>query len=165
MVPTVRFSFRRVAALQHKQSTPAGGRAYRESIYTSRPRCRSAALCIHTHMLYATSSARYLRYMEAAESPEDASANEVLSAHSTIASLVSLTRGTAVFGVKHYLRYAQLSLTHGDPPQKEWSIAVGRAAVDEGVAVDGRVGLGDRAARAASATARSRSSRSARTVF
>ena len=79
-------------------------------------------------MLYATSSARYLRYMEAADSPEDASANEVLSAHSTIASLVSLTRGTAVFGVKHYLRYAQLSLTHGDPPQKEWSIAVGRAA-------------------------------------
>jgi hypothetical protein len=32
-----------------------------------------------------------------------------------------------VFGVKHYLRYAQLSSTCADPPQKEWRITLGHA--------------------------------------
>lgn len=54
-------------------------------------------------------------------------ANEVLSAHSTIATLVSTADGTAVFGVCHYLRYAQLSTARGDPPQKEWRVRIGHA--------------------------------------
>lgn len=72
-------------------------------------------------MLYAIDTASYKRYLR----PE--TANEVLSAHSTISTLVSSADGTAVFKVKHYLRYAQLSIEHGDSPQKEWKISVGKA--------------------------------------
>jgi len=51
-------------------------------------------------------------------------ANEVLSAHSTIAKLITSDGSTARFGVKHYLRYAQLSVDRGDPPQKEWVVTL-----------------------------------------
>ena len=53
--------------------------------------------------------------------------NEVLSAHSTIATLVTTRGGIAVFGVKHYLRYAIISRTRGNPPQKEWRISIDEA--------------------------------------
>ena len=72
-------------------------------------------------MLYSVTSAFYQRYLARP------AANEVLSAHSTIAKLVSYVGGTAVFGVKHYLRYAQLSVEKGDPPQKEWVTTIGQA--------------------------------------
>ena len=74
-------------------------------------------------MLYDLASAFYKRFLA------QPTANEVLSAHSTIARLVSSAGGTAVFGVKHYLRYAQLSITRGDPPQKEWRISIAHADV------------------------------------
>ena len=72
-------------------------------------------------MLYDVSSECFKRYLAGPAS------NEVLSAHSTIARLVSSDGGTAVFGVKHYLRYAQLSVDKGDPPQKEWRSTIGHA--------------------------------------
>eukprot|EP00966_Prymnesium_polylepis_P226595 5241964-Prymnesium_polylepis.1 len=65
--------------------------------------------------------------MAAAPMPRAPIANEVLSAHSTIATLVTTSGGTAVFGVKHYLRYAILSRTQGDGPQKEWRSAIDQA--------------------------------------
>ena len=67
-------------------------------------------------MLYAIASSQYKGYLK------QLAANEVLSAHSTISRLISSDGGKAVFGVKHYLRYAQLSLDQGDSPQKEWCI-------------------------------------------
>ena len=72
-------------------------------------------------VIYDATSAAYARYLT---SPP---ANEVLSAHSTIATLVTTANGVAVFGVKHYLRYAQLSTARGDPPQKEWHIRISHA--------------------------------------
>ena len=72
-------------------------------------------------MLYLTDASFFKRYLIQPAS------NEVLSAHSTIAKLVSSTGGIATFGVKHYLRYAQLSIERGDPPQKQWSITIGLA--------------------------------------
>lgn len=63
-------------------------------------------------MLYNVASASYKRQLR------ELAANEVLSAHGTIAELISSADGVASFGVKHYLRYAQLSLDRADPPQK-----------------------------------------------
>jgi hypothetical protein len=81
-------------------------------------------------MLYAVASASYKSFLTRAnEVPPTRGpmSNEVLSAHGTIARLESSTGGTAVFAVKHYLRYAQLSIDRADPPQKEWRISVGNA--------------------------------------
>ena len=81
-------------------------------------------------MLYHVESAAYQSLLSKRPLPVEKrapAANEVLSAHSTIATLVTTEGGVAVFGVKHYLRYAQLSTTRGDPPQVEWRITIGQA--------------------------------------
>ena len=67
-------------------------------------------------------------------------ANEVLSAHSTIATLKSMAAGVATFGVRHYLRYAQLSAEAAEGPQPEWSVVVGEADAQTSRFVDEAVG-------------------------
>ena len=73
-------------------------------------------------VLYDVKSAKFRTHLApTGGAPE---ANEVLSAHSTISTLVSTKGGMATFRVLHYLRYAQLNSTVGDSPQEEWSISI-----------------------------------------
>ena len=76
--------------------------------------------------LYVTDSAKYRSYL-AQQASAGPAGHEVLSAHSTIAALASTSGGTAVFKIKHYLRYAQMDASRSDQPAQEWSVSLADA--------------------------------------